>query len=60
LIQLYSFTEDIILDPFIGSGTTAVAALKTKRNFIGYDINDRYIKLAQKRIELSKLTPVKE
>jgi site-specific DNA-methyltransferase (adenine-specific) len=54
LIQLYSFTEDIILDPFIGSGTTAVAAIKTKRNFIGYDINDKYVKLANKRIKLLK------
>jgi len=34
LIQLYSFTSDVILDPFIGSGTTAVASLKSNRNFI--------------------------
>jgi site-specific DNA-methyltransferase (adenine-specific) len=51
LIQLYSFTDDIILDPFMGSGTTAVAAIKTKRNYIGYDINEEYIKLAKTRIE---------
>jgi site-specific DNA-methyltransferase (adenine-specific) len=51
LIQLYSFTNDIILDPFIGSGTTAVAAIKTKRNYIGYDINEEYIKLANNRIK---------
>lgn len=50
LIQLYSFTEDIILDPFMGSGTTAVAALKNKRNYVGYDISEDYIKLAEKRI----------
>jgi site-specific DNA-methyltransferase (adenine-specific) len=51
LIQLYSFTNDIILDPFIGSGTTAVAAIKTKRNYIGYDINEEYIKLSNNRIK---------
>ncbi len=51
LIQLYSFTDDIILDPFMGSGTTAVSALKSKRNFIGYDTNEDYVKLANKRLE---------
>ena len=53
LIQLYSFTNDIILDPFMGSGTTAVVAKKTRRNFIGYDINDEYIKLANNRVKYS-------
>jgi site-specific DNA-methyltransferase (adenine-specific) len=52
LIQLYSFTGDIILDPFMGSGTTAVAAIKTKRHYVGYDINEDYIKLANNRIRL--------
>ncbi len=51
LIQLYSFTNDIIIDPFIGSGTTGVAALKTDRFYIGYDTNEEYIKLAEKRLE---------
>jgi site-specific DNA-methyltransferase (adenine-specific) len=51
LIQLYSFTNDIVLDPFMGSGTTAIAALKTNRFYIGYDTNEGYIKLAEKRLE---------
>jgi len=51
LIQLYSFTGDIILDPFIGSGTTAVSAIKSDRKFVGYDISKEYIELADKRIE---------
>lgn len=51
LIQLYSFKEDVILDPFMGSGTTAVATLKSNRNFIGYEINKEYVDLANKRIE---------
>jgi len=51
LIQLYSFTSDIILDPFMGSGTTAVAAIKSKRNYIGYEISEEYVKLAENRIK---------
>jgi len=51
LIQLYSFTNDIVLDPFIGSGTTGIAALKSDRFFIGYDTNKDYIELAEKRLE---------
>lgn len=50
LIQMYSFKSDIILDPFMGSGTTAVAALKNDRHFVGYDINPNYIRLAERRI----------
>lgn len=51
LIQLYSFKGDVVLDPFMGSGTTAVVALKTGRNFVGYEISEEYIKLSQRRIE---------
>ena len=50
LIQLYSFETDIILDPFMGSGTTAIAAVKSNRNYIGYDNEQEYILLAEKRI----------
>jgi site-specific DNA-methyltransferase (adenine-specific) len=51
LIQLFSFKDDIILDPFIGSGTTGIAALKSTRNFVGYEVNADYIKLAKKRLQ---------
>jgi DNA modification methylase len=50
LIQLYSFSGDIILDPFIGSGTTALAALKAERKYVGFETNPEYIQLAQERI----------
>ncbi len=50
LIQLYSFKNDIILDPFLGSGTTCIMAFKNERNFIGYDIDPEYIKLARERL----------
>lgn len=58
LIQLYSFKGDIILDPFMGSGTTAVSAIKSERKFVGYDISQDYIKLAEKRVKpyLEQLT----
>ncbi len=51
LIQLYSFKGDIILDPFMGSGTTAVTAIKSDRKFVGYDISQEYIDLAEKRLK---------
>ena len=50
LIQLYTFSEEVVLDPFIGSGQTAIAALKAGMHFIGYEISEEYIKLAEKRI----------
>jgi len=49
-IQLYTFEGDVVLDPFVGSGTTCIAAIMLKRHYIGIDINEEYIKLAQKRI----------
>ncbi|RAX54499.1 SAM-dependent methyltransferase [Helicobacter sp. 16-1353] len=54
LIEFYSFENDIILDPFMGSGTSAIAASELKRNFVGYEINKDYINLANKRINESK------
>lgn len=50
LIQLYSFKGDIILDPFMGSGTTAISSIKSDRKFVGYDISQEYVDLAGKRI----------
>lgn len=51
LIELYSFEGDVILDPFIGSGQTAIASIKAKRNYVGYDIDKSYCELAEKRIK---------
>ena len=50
LIQLYSFKDDVVLDPFAGSGTVCLSALKDKRNYVAYDIDPEYIKLAETRI----------
>ncbi len=41
----------MVLDPFMGSGQTAIAALKTKRFFVGYEINETYVNLAKRRIK---------
>lgn len=51
LIQLYTFEGEVVLDPFIGSGQVAIAALKTGRHYVGYEINEQYVKLAEKRIK---------
>lgn len=55
LIQLYTYKGDIILDPFMGAGTTAIAALKSERKFVGYDIDPEYVKLAEDRVAPYKL-----
>ena len=49
-IKLFTQPEDLILDPFMGSGTTALAAIQLGRTFTGIDINSEYITLAQERI----------
>ncbi|HEX9331207.1 MAG TPA: site-specific DNA-methyltransferase [Anaerolineales bacterium] len=54
LIQLYTFSNEIVLDPFMGSGQTAIAALKAGRHFIGYEISGEYLELANSRIQNSK------
>lgn len=55
LIQLYSYKGDIVLDPFMGSGSTAIAALKSERKYVGYDIDPEYVKLAEARVAPYKL-----
>jgi len=54
LIQLYTFSNEVILDPFMGSGQTALAALKAGRHFVGYEVNEEYRNLALKRIAESR------
>ena len=50
LMLLYTYKGDIVLDPFMGSGTTAIAAQRLGRNYIGYETNKDYKKLAENRI----------
>jgi site-specific DNA-methyltransferase (adenine-specific) len=49
LIKLYSFVEDVVLDPFVGSGTTCVVAKELGRRSVGIDIDERYCRLAADR-----------
>lgn len=55
-IKTWSNEGDLILDPMIGSGTTAIAAINTNRNYIGIDIDEEYVKLAKERIESLRVT----
>jgi DNA modification methylase len=50
LIQLYTFSSDVVLDPFLGSGTTAIAALRAGRKYIGYENDPAYAHHAEERI----------
>lgn len=58
-IRLFSYKEDLILDPFLGSGTTALAGLLEGRKVIGVEINPEYIDLAIKRIKETLSLPLK-
>lgn len=50
-IKLFSYPGDLIVDPFNGSGQTCIAAKKTNRNYIGYDVDESYVKLANERLK---------
>jgi site-specific DNA-methyltransferase (adenine-specific) len=50
LIHLYTYRGDLVLDPFMGSGTTAVAALRTDRHYVGYDTDPVYVERAKARV----------
>ena len=50
LIKLYTWENDIVLDPFLGSGTTAVVAKRLKRKYIGIEINDKFVEYAKNRV----------
>ncbi|MFN4073592.1 MAG: DNA-methyltransferase, partial [Thermus sp.] len=51
VIQLFSYRGDLVLDPFAGSGTTLVAAAKLGRKYVGYEIVEEYVRLAEKRLK---------
>jgi len=50
-IELFCYEGDIVLDPFMGSGTTAIACIRENRRFIGFEINEEYYNIATKRIQ---------
>jgi site-specific DNA-methyltransferase (adenine-specific) len=55
-IQLFTYDGDVVLDPFMGSGTTAVAAVNTGRRYVGYDTDPEYVRRARERV--SSMVPV--
>jgi site-specific DNA-methyltransferase (adenine-specific) len=48
---MFSFVGDTVLDPFLGTGSTSVAALRSGRNSIGSEIEPKYLKMARTRLE---------
>jgi DNA modification methylase len=54
LIHLYTYKGDVVLDPFMGSGSTAVAALRTDRHYVGYDLDADYVARAEQRIDAER------
>jgi DNA modification methylase len=50
LIDLYTFRDDVVVDPFMGSGTTLVAAARTERRGVGYDLDSEYVETARERV----------
>lgn len=54
LIELYTYEDDVILDPFMGSGSAAVAALRTRRHYIGFDTDANYVSAAERRIAVER------
>lgn len=55
-IELFTHKGELVLDPFVGSGTTLVAAQDLDRNAVGFDLKEEYIKLANSRVDQTKLT----
>lgn len=58
VIELFSHKGELVVDPFVGSGTTLVAARETNRNAVGFDINKKYIQVSKKR--LGEVLPLEE
>ena len=54
LIKLYTYRGDVVLDPFAGSGTSCVAALKNGRTYVGYEIEEEYVGLAEARLTAAR------
>jgi site-specific DNA-methyltransferase (adenine-specific) len=54
LIKMFSFVSDTVLDPFLGSGTTTLAAKNLNRNSIGYEVNKKFLPIVKEKVEINK------
>jgi len=60
LIRLYTFENDLVLDPFMGSGSALVAAARLNRRYVGYDLDPGYVEIARQRVEQELASPAAE
>ena len=60
LIDLYTYEDDLVLDPFLGSGSTLVAAARRGRRYVGYDVDGEYVRIARKRLREEVGTPASQ
>lgn len=56
-ILMNTYVNDVVLDPFMGSGSTGVACINTNRNFIGIELDDEYFRISEERIKLAQVEP---
>ncbi len=54
-IRLFTEAEDLVLDPFVGSGTTALAAIELGRHYVGIDVSEEYVAIARERIAVAQI-----
>ena len=57
MIELYTFAGELVLDPFMGAGSTAVAAVRTGRHYVGYDTDPAYVAAARARVDCRAVDP---
>jgi site-specific DNA-methyltransferase (adenine-specific) len=57
LMELYTYRGDLVVDPFCGSGSTLVAAARSGRDAVGYDLDEKYVKIALARLEGDEAAP---
>ena len=56
LVKLFTKENAVVIDPFMGSGTTAIACIQSKRRYVGFDLNKEYIKITERRAKDASAT----
>jgi site-specific DNA-methyltransferase (adenine-specific) len=60
LIRLYTYVDDLVLDPFMGSGSALVAAARLGRRYVGYDLDEQYVAIARERVAAAEQDPPRQ